>query len=378
MCRILGIRSVKPFSPALAVQAMQTMQLGHDNSGFALVMQGLGGEFEGFQKFPALSMACTGPAQRKVEDLLEDIGFVQKLDWRPHDHDSPHFRQRLNVNFMPKYVFRFYRFPRDPIDYENESFAVRSKLLVDTTLKIRQIEGAFVYSFWPDTITIKEIGDPWDISLFFGLTEQDPDLVARIMSLQCRQNTNYDIVRYAAHPFFLEGYTLMGNGENTMYTRNREFLSNLHPGYVGFESDTQCFLYTLHHVHHRLKWPLMYYKHVITPLGPDQLAMRSPEEQKTLNAIYNSLSFLKINGPNSIISVLPDGTMFSACDAKKLRPIVVRYDQDTAVFSSEVPAAEILLPHCENTTDIYPGESEIVLARPREDEQGLEVLRWMQ
>ena len=78
---------------------------------------------------------------------------------------------------------------------------------------------------------------------------------------QCRQNTNYDIVRYAAHPFFLQGYTLCANGENTFFTKNKEFQKSLHRGYIGFESDSQNFLYTLHYVLHELKWPIEYYKH---------------------------------------------------------------------------------------------------------------------
>lgn len=69
-----------------------------------------------------------------------------------------------------------------------------------------------------------------------------------------RQNTNYKIVRYAAHPFFLQVYTLCANCENTFYTQNMEFQKNLHRGYIGFESDSQNFLYTLHYVLHQLKW----------------------------------------------------------------------------------------------------------------------------
>ena len=48
---------------------------------------------------------------------------------------------------------------------------------------------------------------------------ENKDFCAKIITAQCRQNTNYDIVRYAAHPFFLQGYTALANGENTFYEK---------------------------------------------------------------------------------------------------------------------------------------------------------------
>ncbi len=123
---------------------------------------------------------------------------------------------------------------------------------MNTSLALRKLlsdgDQGYVYSFWPDVLTLKEVGDPRDIGTYFQMWNEGHWLQARVISAQCRQNTNYKIVRYAAHPFFLEGYTLMGNGEDTFYQKNKEFLNGLHPGYIGFESDTQAFLYTLHYV----------------------------------------------------------------------------------------------------------------------------------
>ena len=179
----------------------------------------------------------------------------------------------------------------------------------------------FVYSFWPDTLTLKEIGDPRDIATYFRLWDDSCPLLARNIVTQCRQNTNYDIVRYAAHPFFLQGYTLCANGENTFYTKNREFQKSLHRGYTGFESDSQCLLYSLHYVLHELKWPIEYYKHVITPLPFAEIDKR--EDAEVLRIIRETLAHLEINGPNAIIAMLPDGRMMTCCDSKKLRPVVV-------------------------------------------------------
>jgi len=113
---------------------------------------------------------------------------------------------------------------------------------------------------------LKEIGDPTDIGKYFDLWTEDDILTSKIITAQCRQNTNYDIVRYAAHPFFLQGYTAMANGENTFFEKNKNLQRKLYKGYIGFESDSQSFLYTLHYVHKILGWPLIYFKHTITPL----------------------------------------------------------------------------------------------------------------
>lgn len=52
MCRIGAIKSREPVSPALALRLMQPQQEGHDNSGFALVMQDLQGVFSHYKDKP--------------------------------------------------------------------------------------------------------------------------------------------------------------------------------------------------------------------------------------------------------------------------------------------------------------------------------------
>jgi glutamine phosphoribosylpyrophosphate amidotransferase len=220
-------------------------------------------------------------------------------------------------------------------------------------------------------LTLKEIGDPRDIGTAFHLWEEENPLQARVISAQCRQNTNYQIVRYAAHPFFLEGYTLMGNGENTFYQKNREYQQTLNPAYIGFESDTQTFLYTLHYVVETLGWPIQYYKHVITPLSFEEMAHR-PDSQ-VLQEVRQSCQFLEINGPNTVIFVLPDGQLGIACDAKKLRPVVVGQGDGMVVAASEVCGINMILPNRNSQEDVYPGERELVLV-----DNGLEVQRWPQ
>lgn len=368
MCRIGAIKSKRALHPSMALRLMLPQQEGHDNSGFAMVMQDLYGIFGAYKDKPLLSMACTQKGAHLAENYMDAHNFSQVIELIP----IPAKEKNLDIKAMPYYIFRVYDYPEDA-----QSMTERQKeeLLLDTRLAIRKIledsgEG-YVYSFWPDVLTLKEIGDPRDIARYFRLWEEDGAVMAKSIVTQCRQNTNYDIVRYAAHPFFLQGYTLCANGENTFYTKNKEFQKSLHRGYIGFESDSQCFLNTLHYVHRELNWPLAYYKHVITPLPFEEIEKR--EDKEVLTDIRQSLSNLEINGPNTIIGVLPSGDMITCCDSKKLRPVVVGRDENTVIISSEVCGINEILPQRDQTKDIYPNEREIVII-----DNELEVTRWKQ
>jgi glutamine phosphoribosylpyrophosphate amidotransferase len=65
--------------------------------------------------------------------------------------------------------------------------------------------------------------------------------------------------------------------------------------------------------------------------------------------------------------------MFTCCDAKKLRPVVIGRTQDTVAISSEVCGINEILPERDWNTDIYPDEREIVMI-----DDSLEVIRWKQ
>lgn len=368
MCRIGAIKSKKYIHPCKTLELMRSQQKGHDNSGFAFVMQDLGGIFENYKGLPILSMACTNNGIKLAEDILHSAGFVRVMQWNPDIHPSPD----LNILPMPNYVFEVFQYPRS---YKYAPEEEKQELLVDMRLKIRRAlekdDDGYVYSFWPDVVTLKEIGDPKDIGTYFGLWEENDSFTAKVITAQCRQNTNYDIVRYAAHPFFLQGYTALANGENTFYEKNKLFQEKLYKGYIGFESDSQCFLYTLHYINKVLKWPLSYYKHTITPLPFEQIDKR--EDKEILLRIKASLGHLEINGPNTIIGVLPDGTVFTCCDSKKLRPVVVGRTDDTVIITSEVTGINDVLKGRNWEEDIYPNEREMVVVN-----NDLRIERWQQ
>ncbi|MBP3730212.1 MAG: glutamate synthase [Mailhella sp.] len=356
MCRIGSIKSKDPVGPSVALRLMLPQQEGHDNSGFAMVMQDMGGPFGAFKDKPILSAACTDESVACIDEYMRDHSFTLLYNWHPRLEAQP----GMDIRAMPRYLFRVYDYPPE---YRHKSMEECAELLLDTRLTLRSMLesscSGFVYSFWPDTLTLKEIGDPRDIAEYFHLWDEDCPLLARNIVTQCRQNTNYDIVRYAAHPFFLQGYTLCANGENTFYTKNMEFQKSLHRGYIGFESDTQCLLYSLHYVLHELKWPIECFRHVITPLPFAEIERR--EDRDVLSLIRETLAHLEINGPNTIIGMLPDGRMITCCDSKKLRPVVIGRTAGMVAVSSEVCGLNAIMPERIAERDIYPGERELVV-----------------
>lgn len=368
MCRIGAIKSKIAFHPSKALYLMLPQQEGHDNSGFAMVMQDLEGVFADYKDKPLLSLACTQKGAKMVEDYMETNNFIPVKEWIPKVNRKP----GLDIKAMPHYIFRNYDYPEH---YRTASKEAKEELLLDTRLALRKLlqkeDNGYAFSFWPDVLTLKEIGDPRDIATYFGLWDDKGELMAKNIMVQCRQNTNYDIVRYAAHPFFLQGYTLCANGENTFYTKNKEFQKSLHRGYIGFESDSQNFLYTLHYVLHELKWPIKYYKHVITPLPFEEIEKR--QDKDVLMSIRHSLAHLEINGPNTIIAMLPNNEIITCCDSKKLRPVIIGGDDTTMAISSEVCGLNVILPNRDKEKDIYPNEREVVVITPE-----LEVQRWKQ
>ena len=104
MCRIGSIKSKVPVHPSKALHLMLPQQEGHDNSGFAMVMQDLYGIFSNYKDKPLLSMACTQRGAQLVEDYMDSHNFVQLAEWIPVPNKEP----GLDIKAMPYYIFRNY------------------------------------------------------------------------------------------------------------------------------------------------------------------------------------------------------------------------------------------------------------------------------
>lgn len=360
MCRLAAITSSEYFSPMENVLALETMKEGHDGSGMGIILKDLGGEFEDLKEYPILSGICSETGLEIVDKYMESHGFQVKHTW------SPSITEVRGICKRDFYFAKVYQYPESYLDKTTQE---KEDLLLRIRLELRKLgqadESIIVFSFYPDVLTIKEVGDPLELSEFFGLDRSS--LKAKIIFAQGRQNTNYAINLYACHPFFIQGFASMTNGENTAFVPIREYLmSRRVAGYTGYNSDSEVFTHILHYLVRQLGYPLPYYKHVITPLQAAEIAMK--EEREVLGLLKKSLRMLCIDGPNCVIGFTPDGTCFMLQDSKKLRPGVVGGLKGKYALMSEECGVDKVLARRDRTKDIFPMKYDMVIISPGAEE----------
>ena len=367
MCRLFALTSEDPVSPMLAIKALDVMKEGHDGSGGGLLLQDLGGPFEEMKDAPILSGIFSEEGIRRLDLFMMDQGFLTK-------YKISLKVPKEGVEGIPRrdlYLIRAYELPEG---WDNlDSDEIKSRLMM-IRLKIREMgeekKDMIVFSFWPDTIMIKEIGDPMQLAEYLGLDRKE--LNARVIMAQGRQNTNYAINLYACHPFFIRGFCTMTNGENTAFTPIRDFLSSREfPGYAGYQSDSEVFAHILHYSQAELGLPIQAYKHVITPLQNEGL-QKHPDAD-FLSHLKRTCRPLIIDGPNCVIGSLPDHSLFMVQDRKKLRPGVVGGKPGLFGLSSELCGLDAVIPDRDKTKDIQPMHLDTAIISP--DRQEVKICR---
>ncbi len=368
MCRLFAITSNEPLSPMTAIRAIDVMKEGHDGSGVGLFLTDLGGEFEKFKSEPILSGIFSNEGIKALDRFMIDQDFMvkYKLSFKPAKNPPPGTPKRDN------YVIRVYEYPADWEGLAQEEINFRLMMI---QMRLRQMgekdESMLIFSFWPDVIMIKEVGDPLAVAEYLGLDRKE--IVARTILSQGRQNTNYAINIYACHPFFIQGISTMTNGENTAFVPIREFLSSRNfPGYVGYQSDSEVFTHILHYMRNQLGLGMEMYKHIITPLKDDELE-RHPNGL-WLKKLKQSCRPLIIDGPNCVIGCLPDKSMFMVQDSKKLRPGIVGGRPGIFAFSSEMCGLDAAIPERDINLDFQPMKYETILVR----QERQEIEKWNQ
>lgn len=360
MCRLAAITSNEYFSPMENIMALETMNEGHDGSGMGLILKGLGGEFKELNEYPVLSGICSADGMKDLDDYMNKLGFMLKYTW------TPKTRPMKGIDSHDHYFARVYDYPEI---YQDRSPEEKETLLLKTRLSLRKMgeedRSIIIFAFYPDILVLKEVGDPLQLSEFFGLDKSS--LKAKIIFAQGRQNTNYAIDLYACHPFFIQGYSTMANGENTAFLPIREFLSGRGiRGYTGYNSDSEVFCHILHYTCKQLGYPLQYYKDIVTPLKQFEIDARSDSE--ALSFLKKSLRPLCIDGPNCVIGFTPDGTCFMLQDEKKLRPGVVGGVAGKYGFMTEECGLASVMPERDRSRDIFPMKYDMVIVKPDAEE----------
>jgi hypothetical protein len=362
MCRLFAITSEDPLSPMVAIEAMEVMREGHDGSGVGLFLRDLGGPFEEMKNAPILSGIFSEKGLKRLDRFMMDIGFMTlyKISIKVPKTPPPGVPKR------DIYLIRAYEHPKEWDDLSAEQIEQR---LLEIRLQLRAMGeergDMIVFSFWPDSIMIKEIGDPMTVGRYLGLDRKE--LKARVVMAQGRQNTNYAINLYACHPFFVQGFASMTNGENTAFIPIKEYLSTRgFPGYTGYQSDSEVFTHILHYTTKQLGFGPEAYKHIITPLQ-DADIMKHPNGP-LLTQLKHSCRRLIIDGPNCVIGCLPDHSLFMVQDRKKLRPGVVGGRPGCYAFSSEICGLDAVIPDRDKSKDYQPMHLDTAIVGPDRQE----------
>ena len=246
MCRLALKTASVAFSPYEVLTAMEAMQEGYDGSGLGLLLRGISFvDFNYRSSDPILSgIAHTEAALHRLNDFMQARGYQLKYD---HEFDvNPGL---IEAKDRHRYFARVYGLPDSMKSLSEDELEAQYMHVRLDLRKDGEVSGGdlTVFSFWPDVVTIKEVGWPLDVGNGLGL--KDGRLRARVVMAQGRQNTNYGINLYACHPFFIQGIATMTNGENTAFIPIKEYLTGMHhPGYIGYQSDSEVFAHILHYV----------------------------------------------------------------------------------------------------------------------------------
>ena len=362
MCRLFAITSKEPLSPMVAVEALNVMREGHDCSGVGLFLRDLAGPFEEMKNAPILSGIFSEKGLRRLDSFMMDLGFMTKYKITIKVPKTP----PPGIPKRDVYLIRAYEYPEE---WDDLSDTERMQRLLPIRLQLRAMgeekQDMIVFSFWPDVIMIKEIGDPLLVTNYLKLDRKE--LNARVIMAQGRQNTNYGITLYACHPFFIQGYSTMTNGENTAFLPIKAYLeSRGYPGYIGYESDSEVFSHILHYTMVQLGLNLETYKHVITPLQQDDII--NHPNATFLKNLKQTCRQLIIDGPNCVIGCLPDHSLFMVQDRKKLRPGVVGGKPGMYAFSSEICGLDAAIPQRDKHKDFQPMHLDTAVVGPDRQE----------
>ena len=362
MCRLFAITSKEPLSPMVAVEALNVMREGHDCSGVGLFLRDLAGPFEEMKNAPILSGIFSEKGLRRLDSFMMDLGFMTKYKITIKLPKTP----PPGIPKRDVYLIRAYEYPEEWDEIDDQE---RLQRLLPIRLQLRAMgeekQDMIVFSFWPDVIMIKEIGDPLLVTNYLKLDRKE--LNARVIMAQGRQNTNYGITLYACHPFFIQGYSTMTNGENTAFLPIKAYLeSRGYPGYIGYESDSEVFSHILHYTMVQLGLNLETYKHVITPLQQDDII--NHPDAAFLKNLKQTCRQLIIDGPNCVIGCLPDHSLFMVQDRKKLRPGVVGGKPGMYAFSSEICGLDAAIPQRDKHKDFQPMYLDTAIVGPDRQE----------
>jgi hypothetical protein len=150
-----------------AIDALNVMKEGHDGSGVGLFLHGLDGPLGEMKDAPILSGIFTDTGLKRLDTYMDERGFFAKstlvLD--------PKTKRPAGTPARGTYMARAYDVPA-AIKALPQAERELTYMLMRVELRSMGVadEDIRVFSFWPDTVMVKEVGDPLTVGEYLGWT----------------------------------------------------------------------------------------------------------------------------------------------------------------------------------------------------------------
>ena len=353
----LAVTGDRYMTPETVLRGLEVMPQNGCPAVVGILMRDLGGPFKQMKDAPILSGIFTEDGVKRMDAFMLNLGFTTRY--------KISFKLPAPPAGVPKrdlYLIRAYDYPSS---WETYTTPELHHQLMLTRLQLKAMDNHhqqnLVFSFWPDTILIKEVGRPLDIAEYLGLDRNE--LTARMILVQGGQQPDFDVDLYQCYPFFLQGYGTTANGENTMAAANRNFLTTRgFPGYNGYKVDFEISTHILHFATETLGLGVRAFKHIISPLSEEML--QTHPDVDLLRQLKYTCRHLLIDGPTCIIGCLPDYSLFMLHGRYKLCPGVVGHADGTFALASDVCGLDAVLPGRDKCHDYQPMFMDMVTIPP--------------
>ncbi len=326
-CSIFGMMdtSGQRFSGEGVIKAIANMHVRGNGLGGGFAIYGLYPEYADYYSLHIMYLSRDG--QREAEAFLNDRFELV------HNEEVPTRATPAIVN--PPLVWRYFL----EVGQHKPESQSENDYVVDRVMEINcTLQDAYVFSSGKNMGVFKGVGYPEEIADYFCLEQYE----GYLWTAHGRFPTNTPGWWGGAHPFNILDWTVVHNGEISSYGINRRYLEQF--GYqCTMQTDTEIVTYAVDLLIRKHNLPIEIVTKILAPPFWDDIARRSPEEQKLLRTLRQVYGSLLLNGPFTVI-IAHHGEMIGFTDRIRLRPLTAAVKGDVLYLSSEESAIRLISP----------------------------------
>lgn len=348
MGNILALTSKDRITPVPGLESISILcEQGKNSTATGVLLKNLGGPFLKMKKYPILSGIFTREGLRKLDIFMLDQGFMTKY----------------------KITFKIYPEKRDGMlfiirvyDLPNYWEQLDKKESDDKLMEIRKIikergkekNDMTVFSFWPDTITLKDNSHPLEFIDTFEIHRKEFEAKTILISVD---KTEYNQNMYGFCPTFTHGYATI-NTNGICCEKNREFLNS---GKKSYQCSNNCETITelVRYACSFLALDIKNVKHVLYPLRNEEL--KKHNDSGFLSGLKQSCRRLSLDGPECLAGLTPDDNLFLIKDPDSITPGIIGKEANFLAFASDISVLDTLMPCRNKDKDYFPKRNETVI-----------------